>query len=114
LFAPLALVNWLLSALGEIEKRSQALLAKDPAALFVDEGEDSGEVVELIERLREAIVYYQASGYQTIASSTVDMEEQISQQQAIYDQIANLTVRARRLVSACCTDDRFFYQVVFR
>jgi len=52
--------------LEEIEKRSQALLDKakaprliDKVALFVDKRRDSGEVVKLVERLRDAITRYQ-------------------------------------------------------
>jgi len=60
------------SELEEIEKRSQALLAKGGAARFVDKGEDSKEVAGLIERLREAIIHYQVSIFQIIALSTVD------------------------------------------
>jgi len=51
------------SALEEIEKRSQALLSKGVAARFMDKGEDSNEVVKLIERLQDAITNYQVSGY---------------------------------------------------
>ena len=54
-------VNGLRSALGEIEKRSQALLGKGKAAQFIDKGGDSGEVVKLVERLRDAITRYQVS-----------------------------------------------------
>ncbi|KAF9645965.1 hypothetical protein BDM02DRAFT_382706 [Thelephora ganbajun] len=62
----------LISALEEIEKRSRELLAKGTAVRLADE--DSGEVAILVERLREAFTHYQ-----------------ISQQQAIYGRIANLT-----------------------
>jgi len=79
--------------LGEIERRSQALLAKGGAARFVDKGDDSKEVVRLIERVQEAIGQYQVSEYSVVISGTVDTEEQISQQQAIYDRITDLTVR---------------------
>ena len=54
-------VNGLRSALEEIEQRSQALLEKGKAARFVDKGRDSGEVVTLVERLRDAITRYQVS-----------------------------------------------------
>ena len=61
-------VNSLHSALEEIERRSQVLLEKckaarfvDKAALFVDKGEDSREVVKLVERLRDVIACYQVS-----------------------------------------------------
>jgi len=52
--------------LEEIGERSQALLDKtkaprfiDKAALFVDKKRDSGEVVKLVELLRDAITGYQ-------------------------------------------------------
>ena len=93
------------SALEEIERRSQALLEKGGAARFIDKGEDSKEVAGLIERLREAITHYQVSAHQVIASSALDIGAQISQQQAIYEQITDLTVRILRLVSAHRTDD---------
>jgi hypothetical protein len=61
-------VNGLRSELEEIEKRSQALLEKakaprfvDKAILFIDKGKDSGEVVKLVEQLRDAITGYQVS-----------------------------------------------------
>ena len=93
------------SALEEIERRSQELLAKGAAARFIDKGEDSKEVAGLVERLREAITHYQVSVYQIIASSDIDTGVQISQQQAIYDQITDLTVRVLRVVSVSYTDD---------
>jgi len=83
--------------LEEIEKRSQGLLSKGIAARFIDKGEDSKEVVRPVEELRDAINYYQVSGHQNIVLSTVDMGVQISQQQAIYDQITDLTVSVLRL-----------------
>jgi len=43
----------------------------------------------------------------------VDVEEQISQQQGIYDQISDLTVGILWLVSARHSDGRLFSQVVF-
>ena len=49
--------------LEEIEKRSEALLQKGKTARFLDKGRDSGEVVKLIERLRDAITRYQVSEY---------------------------------------------------
>ena len=84
------------SALEDIEGRSQALLAKGIAARFIDKGEDSKEVARLIKRLREAISHYQVSGNRIIASNTINVGEEVSQQQAIYDQITNLTVRVPR------------------
>ncbi|KAF9644544.1 hypothetical protein BDM02DRAFT_933960 [Thelephora ganbajun] len=64
----------LTSALEEIEERSRELLAEGTGAQFANKEGDSGEVARLVERLREATSQYQ-----------------ISQQQAIYDQIVNLT-----------------------
>jgi len=55
------LVNGVVSALEEIEKRSRVLLEKGTGARFVDKGEDSKEVAGLVERLREAVTYYQVS-----------------------------------------------------
>jgi len=55
------LANGPRSALEEIEKRSQALLEKGKVARFVDKERDSGEVVKLVERLRDAITRYQVS-----------------------------------------------------
>jgi hypothetical protein len=104
-------VNGLRSALEEIERRSQALLEKakgarliDKAVLFVDKGKDSGEVVKLVERLRDAIAHYQVSEDWFLASSPTYTAGQVSQQQAIYDQITNLTVRVLRLVFILYTD----------
>jgi len=47
--------------LEEIKRRSQALLEKGKVARFVDKGRDSGEVVKLVEKLRDAITRYQVS-----------------------------------------------------
>ena len=47
--------------LEEIEERSRALLEKGKAARFVDKARDSGEVVRLVERLRDAITRYQVN-----------------------------------------------------
>ena len=49
------------SSLEEIEKRSRALLEKKKTAGFLDKSKDSQEVVNLVEQLRTAIVYYQVS-----------------------------------------------------
>ena len=62
-----------LRALEAIEKRCQELQKKGAAARFIDKGEDAKEVARLIEQLQEAIAHYQVSGYQGIASSSVDM-----------------------------------------
>ena len=59
--SPPTSANSLRSVLKDIEKRSQALLKKGKAARFVDKGRDSGEVVKLVERLRDAITRYQVS-----------------------------------------------------
>jgi hypothetical protein len=99
------LINGLRSALEGIERRSRDLLAKGTTARFVDKSADSGEVARLVERLREAITHYQVSENQFVASSLTYAGGQVSQQQAIYDKITNLTVRIPPLVSGCCTDD---------
>ena len=108
-----ALVDGLFSVLAEIERRSQELLTKGTAARFVDKAGDSGEVVKLIERLREAIIHYQVSEhcFQHRIQLTAG---QISQQQAIYDRITDLAVSDFRFVSALHADNRLFCQVVFR
>ncbi|KAF9649808.1 hypothetical protein BDM02DRAFT_3186020 [Thelephora ganbajun] len=68
------LVNDLRRALEEIEERSQEFLAKGAVTWSTDREGDSREVAKLVEQLQEAVTHYQ-----------------ISQQQAIYDQITNLT-----------------------
>ena len=50
------------SALEEIEKQSRDLLEKKKTARFIDKTGDSQEVVNLIEKLRTSIVYYQVRG----------------------------------------------------
>ena len=100
--------------LEEIEKRSQALLEKGKTARFVDKGRDSGEVVKLVERLRDAITRYQVSEDRFVGSNGTYTAGQVSQQQAIYDQITNLTVRTLRLDSILCTHDRPCHQVFFQ
>ena len=105
--------------LEDIEKRSQVLLEKGKAARFLDKGRDSGEVVKLVERLRDAITRYQVSEDRFVASNMAYTSGQVSQQQAIYgqqqvicdrqqaiyDQITNLTVRTFQVVSILYTDD---------
>ena len=58
----------------------------------MDKGEDSKEVAKLIERVREAIGFYQVSRRLIVTPSGVDAGEQVSQQQAIYDQITDIAV----------------------
>ena len=108
------IVNDLRSALEEIEKRAKELLAKSTAARFIDKGSDSGEVVRLVERLREAITHYQVSKNCLIVMSMTYIGRQVSQQQAIYDQITNLTVIIFQLVFILHADNLFFHQVFFR
>jgi len=98
-------VNGPCSALQEIEKRSKELLEKGRVARFLDKGRDSGEVAKLIERLRDAIIRYQVSEDRFVPSNTTYTVGQISQQQAIYDQIIDLTVRVFRLAFTFYTDD---------
>lgn len=51
------------STFKQVEELSKKLLAKNAIARFVDKGKDSGLVVKLIERFREAIVCYQVDNY---------------------------------------------------
>ena len=52
-------------SLEDIEKHSQALLAKGKAARILDKTQDSGKVVKLIEQLRQAILVYQVGQLKT-------------------------------------------------
>ena len=54
--------NLVSSALEKIEKRSQELSEKKKTTRFLDKAGDSQEVINLIEQLRTAIMYYQVSG----------------------------------------------------
>ena len=54
--------NHVFSALEEIGKRSQVLSEKKKPTRFLDKTGDSQEVVNLIEQLRTAIMYYQVGG----------------------------------------------------
>ena len=80
------------SSLEEIEKRSQTLLEKKKMAGFLDKVKDSQEVVNLVEQLQNAIMYYQVSR-NPAGQTEVNAMGQISQQQSIYNQIGKLTVR---------------------
>jgi len=102
------------SALEEIEGRSHELLGKGKAARFIDKGRDSGEVVKLVERLRDAIARYQVSEDWLVASNTIYTAGQVSQQQAIYDQITGLTVRVFRSTHILYIDNRSCHQVFFQ
>ena len=53
--------NLAFSSLEEVEKRSRGLLEKKKVARFLDKAKDSQEVVNLVEQLRTAIVFYQVS-----------------------------------------------------
>jgi len=54
--------NLVFRSLEDIGEQSQALLKKGDRARFLDKAKDSQEVVNLVEKLRTAIVYYQVSG----------------------------------------------------
>ena len=69
---PPALISCSSSSLEEIGKRSQALLEKKKVAGFLDKSKDAQEVVNLIEQLRTAIVYYQVSRMRTM-QTVIDM-----------------------------------------
>jgi hypothetical protein len=62
------------STFEKIEETSRILLAKGAVVRFLDKGADSGAVVKLVERLRQAIVCYQASEDCIPVSSTADAE----------------------------------------
>jgi len=100
--------------LEEIEKRSNELLGKGKAARFVDKGRDSGEVVKLVERLRDVVTRYQVSEDRFVASNTIYTAGQVSQQQAIYEQITDLTVRVFRSAPILYIDDRSCHQDFFQ
>ena len=80
--SPLVLISH--SSLEEIGERSQALFKKKTVAGFLDKSKDSQEVVNLIEHLRTAIVYYQVSGIhlvrtganvlETVLAATIDLQ----------------------------------------
>ena len=59
---PVTFSNLIFRSLEEIGERSQVLLDKKKVARFLDKAKDSQEVVDLVEQLRTAIVYYQVSG----------------------------------------------------
>ncbi|KAF9642193.1 hypothetical protein BDM02DRAFT_3193718 [Thelephora ganbajun] len=80
----------LTSALKEIEKRSRELLAKGTVTRLVNKKGDSREVAKLVEWFGEAIAHYRASEKSLAATSETHPRGQILQQQAIYDQIADL------------------------
>jgi len=75
-------------------------------ARFVDKAGDLAEAGTLVERLREAITHYQVSENYSVASSTIHTAGQISQQQAIYDQVTNLTVRTLQPTFILYADNR--------
>ena len=49
------------SSLEDVGKRSMAILEKGKVARVLDKARDSGEVVRLVEKLRQAILIYQVS-----------------------------------------------------
>ncbi|KAF9644863.1 hypothetical protein BDM02DRAFT_837081 [Thelephora ganbajun] len=61
-------------SLEDIGARALALLEKGKVARVLDKAKDSGEVIALVEKLRQAIVIYQ-----------------VSQQQSMYTQVVQLT-----------------------
>ena len=81
-------------------------------AQFLDKRRDSGEV-KLVERLRDAITCYRVSE-DFVALNKTYTAGQISQQQAIYEQIMDLTVSTFQLALIIYTDDRFCHQVFFQ
>ena len=78
--------------LEDIGKRSFALSEKGKVARALDKTRDSGEVVKLIEKLRQAILVYQVSISNSIGVVDRSRAEQVSQQRSIYHQLTQLTV----------------------
>jgi len=64
--------NLAFSSLERIEKRSQALLEKKRIPSFFDKKKDSQQVVDLVDELQTAIVYYQVSGHYVVKISGVN------------------------------------------
>jgi len=60
-------------SLGDIEKRSQALLGKGKTARLLDKTQDSSAVVKLIEELRQAILIYQVGNIESLRLARVDV-----------------------------------------
>jgi len=52
--------------LEEVEKRAQVILGKRGWGGFFDKQVDAQEVINLVEEIRNAIVYYQVSGIHTL------------------------------------------------
>lgn len=104
--------NGCCSVFEEIEEQSRTLSAKSGIAQFADKEEDTKVVARLVEQLREAVVCYQVGKAHTSAPSTVDVKEQMSQQQSIYHQITNLTVRIFGLFSIPLANDWPFHLVI--
>jgi len=50
------------SSLEKVEKRAKVILDKSKGRGFLDKRVDSQEVVNLVEEIRNAIVFYQVSG----------------------------------------------------
>jgi len=68
-------------------------LSKSRRIGFLDKQVDSQEVVNLVEEIRSAILYYQVSRNHTGGEAELTRIQQISQQRSIYTQIRGLTVR---------------------
>jgi len=78
-------------SLEEIGARSLALSEKGKVARVLDKTQDSGEVIKLIEKLRQAILIYQV-GVRYYQRWKLFTRGQMSQQQSIYNQVVHLTV----------------------
>ena len=64
--------NGLCSTFNQIKESSERLLKKDSITKFTDKGSDSKIVAGLIERLREAIIHYQASNHYILVFDDAD------------------------------------------
>ena len=78
--------------LEDIGKRSLALSEKGKVARALDKRRDSGEVVKLMEKLRQGILVYQVSISDYVGVVHRSRTEQVSQQQSIFYQLTQLTV----------------------
>ena len=85
-------------SLGDVGARALALLEKGKVARFLDKAKDSGEVVALVEELRQAIGIYQVSAGHNWDGKSLTLG-QVSQQQSIYNQVVKLTVGSSFLSS---------------
>ena len=87
-------------SLEDIERRSQVLLGKRKAARILDKTQDSQAIIKLVEDLRQAIFIYQVGTIRNHGDHAgLTSSRQLSQQQSIDSQIAQLAVSSLFLSS---------------